>query len=405
MMRFKAIILYKFATIVLQVLYLKFLTNMLDLEQIARYSLILSFVAFFSSILYNPIDSYIQIMYKTKKSFIQFQSIISFIFNFSPFILIVKALVIGGVVFFLNFQSSILFSVLLSFFIFISSCMLRLFINNNYIAHYNNSILFEWISKIIITCLFLWAATEVYILFMALISAQILSCFFAYRKFKLVHSEADFYHLTFGFRGVIVNLHDILKYSLPLSAAGLVVWIQLNYYRITINEYSSSQVALFFILYSIGAAGGSIIANLFQQKFISQLMSQRDRYLIKYLLLSSTIFGLFITFCYFMRDGIVIMLSGPNFLNHSYLIIYGIMMEFLFMCIGAVEICLNFKRLNKTILLSHFFGLIFMFCLYYYSISDFEFVNVIGLSLMGSSLLTFMFLYIINYIARVKECI
>lgn len=389
------IIIFKLVSVLLQILFTKFIAVSFQREDIAFYAFLMSLVMFFNAVFFTPLDTFLQNKTLSRKLLMHDVFLTTGIFFSGSCIVILFLLCILH--YFFSLPLFIFIALPLVAFLSMSLFFQRFFLKIGDIIQYNKLIIFEALLKLLMAYLMnLIVPGVIAVFFISLLLSQFFT--FSY-GFKVIKFQ-KFSNTLFEFNKT--RLYSILGFTFPLALTGVIGWIQTNFYKLTVlrpNDIILSDVGTFFLISGIGSSVASVFANLYQQKYLKSLYNS-DSSLINYCFRIIFYFTLLGFILFFFSDVIVLLLTSEKFTSNSRVLIYGFIIEALYLLCGAVEIKMSQVNNNNYILLSHSLGLISMFYLISYFDLNTNFMASIGNIMVLSTLVRVISLLAFHFSAR-----
>lgn len=380
-------------TILIQLLFIKCVTNAISVDELGVYYFLLTASYTFNAILFVPLDYYQQSnLYKYVDENISIKSF--FLLNRKMIVAFIYILIVGGVIvgvlnpyYCIVFVLTSLLSVGTYF-----SLLLRGFINNlNHRRRAAYNLLIESVSKIIFLYVFLFIfSPNPIIVLLALFSASCVAIFFGVIYVKKM---PQYYNGNI----VKIKINNILKFMYPISIGAIANWIQLQSYRLILVPMGFSEVVGFYATVSnIGNSGMNACSTIYNQLFLPDIYKTNGRFLSRYLFYAFVIILVVLCVSVILKETIVLLLTNAIYTKFSILILFGIIVEAGNFIVGALTTYLGIHNLTRSSLKVTLLGLM-MFVLFFSFIFFFLGITpyTIGIPIVISQI------FIVGYLGKI----
>lgn len=314
----------RFLTIFIQLLFIKYITNLISVDELGVYYFLLTVSYSLNAILLVPLDYFQQAnLYKYIQDGISIKSY--FYLNKKIAGIILLVLIIGGigigivkVTYCLNFILIISLAVGTYMALFLRGIVNNL--EHRRRAAYN--LLLESVARIAILYVFVSVFTPTpFIILSAILIASVLAIILLF---------LFIYKLPQYKNGKIVNINmrEVWHFSFPISIGAVVNWIQLQGYRLVLVPMGFSEVVGYYAtVANIGSSGMNVCSTIYNQLFLPELYKTKGYFLKKYICYALGIiaFVFLVSLCF--KDLIVRLLTNSMYAEYSYLLFFGIVVE------------------------------------------------------------------------------
>jgi hypothetical protein len=140
--------------------------------------------------------------------------------------------------------------------------------------------------------------------------------------------RARYYLGRFQGEAELVDLHEVLHFSAPISLASVLNWIQLQGYRLVLVPLGFAEtVGLFATTSTIGNSGMNGAATIYQQIYLPKVYQTAGAYLGKYLRGLTIVTAFVLCVGIGLRSELVRLLTNERFVAYGWLIAYGVLIE------------------------------------------------------------------------------
>tara|TARA_B100001939_G_C16938347_1_gene617141 strand:+ start:1407 stop:2828 length:1422 start_codon:yes stop_codon:yes gene_type:complete len=388
-----SIIISKFTQIIHLLIGIKALTFILDPSSLGLYYIILTYIGFYNLVLLNPPSNYLfRNLYDYIRQFKLKEKFISY-FIFSFIIALISFITLLIISFSNLFVMNITLIFITSLYIFLD-CISRnvlnyLLVTDDYKSYSIYSLILN-LGGLLIALILLFNFKEILSWFIGLALFQLIICPILIKKLpKQKYNLKIDYHF---------NTQQI-KYIVPLFFANIFVWFQSQGFRFLIeNNYDIKILGLISVGLFVSNGIFSTLESLMTQYFnpiIYKKMSTNEVYNVIDTLFQKSIiiFSPIIFILVIFKNEIFLTISSAEYFIASSILIYGGVSE-------VIRISSNILRYNtfknkKTQfnLYGNIIGSVsFLICFYLMIYLEFNFIEVIGISLIASNISTFILL-------------
>lgn len=255
------------------------------------------------------------------------------------------------------------------------------------------TLLFETMCKIGIFYLLLHLfKPSAYLIFGAMLSASII-CFIT--LFIMVTRLPEYKTE----RTIAFTNSEMFNFSYPISIGAVTNWLQLQSYTVVLVPLGFVEVAgIFATIANVGASGMNACSTVFSQLFIPNIYKTNGSYIKTYVRNALLAVAFVLTVSALLSDFIVGLLTKPELVHYSKVILYGILNEAGNFVIGSLTIYLTIKKLTKMSVKMSVMALVALFIsfglLYIFNIIN---VYTLGIPMFLTQLIISVGLFVIVY--------
>lgn len=352
---FVEIVFVRLLTIFIQLFFIKCVTNTISVDELGIYYFLQTVSYSLNAVLFVPLDYFQQSnLYLYINEGISIKSY--FIFNKRIAYIIFVVLLVGTMVvgvlnasYCLGFVIIILLSVSTYM-----SLFLRGIVNNlEYRRRAAYNLLIESVIRIGLLYLFLslFTASSIIVL-LALFFASLIAILFLLSFIRKLPQ-----YINGEIRSI--KIKNVWHFSYPISIGAIVNWIQLQGYRLVLVPLGFTEVVGYYAtVANIGSSGMNVCSTIYNQLFLPDLYKSLGQYLKKYLYNALGIIGVVLLISVFLKNLIVNILTTSIYVEYSYLIFYGIVIEAGNFIVGALTTFLGIHNMTKYSIKVSLFALI-----------------------------------------------
>ena len=194
----------------------------------------------------------------------------------------------------------------------------------------------------------------------------------------------------------VIQAQDVFYFSYPISVGAVANWIQLQGYRLILVPMGFPEIVGFFsTITSIGSAGMSAAATIFNQAFSPNIYKTAGGYTATYLRNATILIAGILFATLLIGDFIVRMATSPAFQPYWIVMIYGVLIDAGNLIIGALNVHITLTRSTKKIMSSSVLGVIGLIASFSLLFMTHRVtVYTIGIPLIFSQLIVIAFMYL-----------
>lgn len=357
----------RFLTVLVQLLFIKSVTNAISVNELGVYYFLLTISYTLNAVLFVPLDYFQQsTLYKYIKEEISIKSY--FVLNKRLLFPILVLIGVGSVSIgcFEVYYSIVFIATMLMSIVTYGSLFLRGIVNN---LEHRRSAAYNLFLEGILRILFLYLLFSVFeatplVVLLAFILASCVT------NVLLLRYIMKFPEYRQG-KIIEVKIADIFRFSYPISIGAIANWIQLQSYRLVLVPLGFSEsVGFYATVANVGASGMNVCSTIYNQLFMPDLYKTKGRFLGKYISFSFCIILVVLLVAILLKNIIVELLANSHYIRYSCLIFYGIIVEAGNFIVGAFTTFLGIHNKTKYSLkvsLLGAFSFILLFSLFLFS--------------------------------------